>query len=254
MTPIHARSKFYDVAGFKSGKSSLKSIELEELGDVSGKSLLHLQCHFGLDTLSWARLGAKVTGIDFSDKAIDLARSLSKELSIEASFVQSDIYALPNVLDSQFDIVFTSYGVLCWLPDLRRWGEIITHFLKPGGTTFYMVADHPLANIFESAEDSSELKIAYSYFHTPEPTEWGPGGGSYAEPDAKVSSSSYEWAHSLSDVINALISAGLRIEFTHEFPVCTWQRFASMKQDEDEWWRLEGDNIPLTYSLRATKD
>ena len=251
LTPIHARSEFYDVEGFKAGKSTLKSIELEELGEVSGKSLLHLQCHFGLDTLSWARLGARVTGVDFSDKAIDLARSLSKELGIEANFICSDIYDLPETLDADFDVVFTSYGVLCWLPDLRRWAEIIAHFLKTGGT-FYMVADHPLANVFENPEDVSELKVTYSYFHTPEPEKWE-FPGTYADPEAKVSHTSYEWVHSLSDVISALISAGLSIEFVHEFPVCAWKRFPSMEQDGDGWWRLEGDKIPLTFSLRATR-
>jgi len=251
LTPIHARSNYYDVEGFNSGKSTLRPIELEELGDVSGKSLLHLQCHFGMDTLSWARLGARVTGLDLSDKAIALARRLSKETGIEASFVQSDIYDLPENLDGDFDIVFTSYGVLCWLPDLGRWAEIIAHFLKPGGI-FYMVADHPLNNVFASKENSIELKIAYSYFHATEPIEWG-AGSSYADPNAKVSHPSYEWTHSLSDVLNALISAGLRIEFVHEFPVCAYQRFPFMEQDKDGWWRLKGDNIPLTFSLRANK-
>lgn len=123
LTSIHERSAFYDVAGFKAGKSSLKAIELTEVGDVKGKSLLHLQCHFGMDTLSWARSGAKVTGIDFSEKAIDLARSLSKELSIKSRFIRADIYDLPQVLGGSFDIVFTSYGILCWLPDLKKWSR-----------------------------------------------------------------------------------------------------------------------------------
>ena len=113
ITPIHARSAFYDVEGFKKGRSTLDSIELEELGDVSGKSLLHLQCHFGLDTLSWARRGAKVTGVDFSDEAITQARSLSEETSIKANFICSNIYDLPDVIEDQFDIIFTSYGILC---------------------------------------------------------------------------------------------------------------------------------------------
>ena len=251
LTPIHERSEFYDVKGFKSGKSTLKPIELEELGDVSGKSLLHLQCHFGLDTLSWARLGARVTGVDFSDRAIALARSLSREVGIEANFVCSDIYDSPKVLDGEFDIVFTSYGVLCWLSDLRRWGEVVAHFLKSEGT-FYMVEDHSLLNIFETTEDSTGLKIAHSYFHATEPMKW-PAEGSYASGSVKVSRPSYEWTHSLSDVVNALLYAGLRIEFLHEFPVCAWQRFPSMKQDKDGWWRVKDDNIPLTFSLRATK-
>ena len=114
LTPIHAQSEFYDMEGFKNGRSSmLYPIELEEMGDVSGKSLLHLQCHFGMDTLSWARLGAVVTGVDFSDKSIELARSLSEELGIEADFVCCDIYDLPENLKGEFDIVYTSGGVLC---------------------------------------------------------------------------------------------------------------------------------------------
>ena len=128
--PLHAESEFYDVEGFKNGRNSLDSIELEEVGDVTGKSLLHLQCHFGMDTLSWARLGARVTGVDFSDKAIDIARSLSTELGIEADFICSSVYDLRKNLDGKFDIVYTSAGVLCWLPDLKQWAEIINHFPK----------------------------------------------------------------------------------------------------------------------------
>jgi len=252
LTPIHERSKFYDVEGFKAGNSTLKSIELEELGDVSGKSLLHLQCHFGMDTMSWARLGARVTGVDFSDRAISLAHSLSKELGIEADFVCSNVYGLPNILGEKFDVVFTSYGVLCWLPDLGRWAEVIAHFLRPGGI-FYMVEEHPITNVFDYSDDVSELKVTESYFHSPEPMKSGPEG-SYADRSAKVSIPNYEWAHSLGDIVNALISVGLKIEFLHEFQVCSWQRFLMMKQDEAGWWRLKGDNIPLTFSLMATKD
>ena len=162
-TPIHARSEFYDVEGFKAGRSTLTSIELEEVGEVAGRSLLHLQCHFGLDTMSWARLGAKVTGVDFSDQAIALARSLSKETGIEADFVLSDIYELPDVLDEQYDIVFTSFGVLNWLPDLKKWAQVIARFLKPGGT-FYIVEFHPFADVFDEESDAVELRLHYPYF------------------------------------------------------------------------------------------
>ena len=251
LTPIHERSEFYDVEGFKKGRCTLESIELEELGDVSGKSLLHLQCHFGMDTISWARLGARVTGVDFSDKAITLARSLSKELGIKANFVCSDIYDLPKNLDGKFDIVFTSCGVLCWLPDLKKWAQVISHFLKPGGL-FYIVEGHPFMMVFDDSKDGKELKVTQSYFHKPEPTRWE-ADGDYAEGDTEVIHPSYEWTHSLSDVVNALIYAGLRIEFLHEFSVCAWQRFPFMKQDKDGWWRLKDDNIPLTFSLKATK-
>jgi SAM-dependent methyltransferase len=251
VTPIHARSAFYDVEGFKKGRNTLESIELEEVGDVSGKSLLHLQCHFGMDTLSWARLGANVTGVDFSEDAIDLARSLSKELGIEASFISSDIYDLPKVLNKKFDIVFTSRGVLCWLPDLNKWAEVISHFLKPGGI-FYIVEGHPSMMVFDDSKDATELKVRYSYFHKPEPDRWEPDG-SYADRNAKVTTPSYEWTHSMGDIINALISSGLRIEFVHEFTLCSWRRFPFMEQDEAGWWRIKGDKIPLTFSLKATK-
>lgn len=251
LTPIHERSEFYDVEGFKKSKCTLHSIELEEIGDVTGKSLLHLQCHFGLDTLSWGRRGAKVTGIDFSEEAIALAHRLSEETSIEADFICSDIYAMPDALKGQFDIVFTSAGVLCWLSDLERWAEIIFHFLKPGGF-FYIREYHPMIWVFDDSANTTELKVHYSYFHNPEPVKWEPQGD-YADPDAVVTHGSYEWTHSLGDVINALISAGLKIDFLHEFPVIGWRHCPLMKQDRDGWWRLEGDKLPLTFSLKATK-
>ncbi len=249
--PLHAQSDFYDVEGFKKGKCTLKSIELEEVGNVSGKSLLHLQCHFGMDTLSWARLGAKVTGVDFSDKAIDLARSLSEELGIEADFICCNIYDLPKNLDGEYDIVFTSYGILAWLPDLKRWAEVIAHFLKPG-SIFYIVEEHPFTTVFDNSAGVTELMVTQSYFHMPEPLAWEVTG-SYAGGKTDMLHTSYEWTHSMGDIINALISVGLRIEFVHEFIVCSWRRFPFMEQDEAGWWRIKGDRSPLTFSLKATK-
>lgn len=140
---------FYNVDEFKKGKITLKDIELAELGDVKNKSLLHLQCHFGLDTLSWARLGAEVTGVDFSEEAIEYAKRLSQELDIPARFICSNIYDTIELITDKFDIVFTSYGVLCWLPDLVEWAEIISHFLRCGGI-FYIVEFHPVNNIFDN--------------------------------------------------------------------------------------------------------
>lgn len=252
VTPHHERSEFYDVDGFRAGRCSLKSIELNELGDVSGKSLLHLQCHFGLDSLSWARLGAKVTGVDFSAEAITLARSLSRETGIEARFVESNIYNLAEMLEGKFDIVFTSWGVLCWLPDLPRWAEVIAHFLKPGGT-FYMVEHHPSSHLFDDSADCTELRVALSYFPSPAPTRWEPTCGSYASGNATVTSPHYEWTHSLGEILTVLAAARLRIEFLHEFPVTAYRAFPFMERDTDGWWRLEGDRIPLTFSLRATR-
>jgi len=253
LTLEHEHSAFYDLAGFRAGKDRLRSIELEELGDVAGKSLLHLQCHFGLDTLAWARRGAEVMGIDFSEKSIALARSLSEELSIPAEFVCSDVAALPEALTGEFDIVFTSYGVLHGLPDLHRWGQVIAHFLKPGGI-FYIVEDHPFFRVFRSKAEG-ELRPERSYFYkeTPQRIE---ATGSYATGDQGAAGVSYVWDHSLGEIVGALVDAGLNIEFMHEFPYAARAKFAWMEQGEDGWWRLPGEQhgtIPFLFSLQARK-
>lgn len=253
-TDIHEKSEFYDLDGFKSGKIRLNQIERDELGDVTGKSLLHLQCHFGLNTLSLARLGAKVTGVDFSDKSIALARSLADELNIDAQFVLSDIDRLPDHLTGEFDIVFTSYGVLCWLPDLTRWADVIAHFLKPGGT-FYMAEFHPFAWVFDDSPGATEPKVFVPYFGDGETTEWKIEG-SYVDRSADVKQPvSYEWTHTLSDVINALIGAGLRIDFLHEFPYTVYQQFPFVEKDPDGYWRMKdkSNSLPLVFSVQATK-
>jgi SAM-dependent methyltransferase len=251
ITPIHEQSELYDVPGFKAGKNTLRSTELEEVGDVSGKSLLHLQCHFGMDTLSWARLGARATGVDFSQKAIDLARSLSRETGLQADFICSDIYAVEEKLKDKFDIVFTSYGVLAWLPDLKRWAAIIAHCLKPGGF-FYIVEGHPFLNVFDNTEKSTGFRVTQSYFNRPEPIQWA-AEGDYADRSAQVIHSSYEWTCGLGDVINALIGAGLKIEFLHEFPLSAYRWSPFTEKCEDGWWRIQGDKVPLTFSLKASK-
>jgi SAM-dependent methyltransferase len=252
ITPIHERSAFYDVDGFKAGKSMMiMPVEIKEMGDVKGKSLLHLQCHFGMDTLTWGRLGAKVTGVDFSDVAIKHARELSKETGIKAEFMCSDIYRLPEIHKKNYDIVYTSGGVLCWLPDLKKWAEIIYHFLKPGGF-FYIFEGHPFSHVFDESQDATELKVKYPYFHTPEPSKWGPEGD-YADPDAVVSQGSYEWNHSLGDIINSIIMSGLKIEFLHEFPIIFYKFLPFLEQEGDKGWRTKGNKIPLTFSIKATK-
>jgi SAM-dependent methyltransferase len=251
LASMHSKSAFYDVAGFRAGKCTLRPIEVEELGDVAGKSLLHLQCHFGLDTLSWARRGARVTGVDFSEAAIALARSLSDELGIDADFVCSDVYDLPKVLSGKFDIVFTSYGGICWLGDLRGWAETIKRFLKPDGT-FYMVEVHPFANIFDDRPGVTDLRVAYSYFDSGPIKEQSVG--SYADRSASVVHSvSYSWQHQLGEVLNQLINAGLTIEFVHEFSYGVCATLECMQQSNDGWWRPaeQQDKIPFLFSLKA---
>ncbi|MBN2043782.1 MAG: methyltransferase domain-containing protein [Anaerolineales bacterium] len=255
-THVHVKSEFYDVAGFKAGKSSLNPIELEEIaGEVAGKDLLHLQCHFGMDTLSLARLGANATGVDFSGEAIKFARQLNEELEMDCQFIQSDIMDLKDNLTGQFDIVFTSYGVLIWLPDLKRWAEAIAHFLKPGGT-FFIAEMHPFGYVFNDQPDGAVLQAHYPYFYDPEPLSFSTGG-TYADREAEITHPvSYEWQHSMGEIINALIEAGLRIEYLHEFDYTVFQQFPFLEQRENHLYHLpeEMPSIPLLFSLRATKE
>jgi SAM-dependent methyltransferase len=252
ITPIHVSSAFYNVDGFKSGKSTmLMPFEPEEMGDVHGKSLLHLQCHFGMDTMSWARLGAKVTGVDFSDEAIKAARKLSKETGIKARFIESDIYVLPEVLKGKFDIVYTGAGAIYWLPDLNKWAKIIAHFLKRGGF-FYIMEGHPFTSVFDNTPEAKDLKVKYSYFSNPDWLDEDPGND-YADTSYAVKHGTSEWTHPLSEIINSLIQAGLKIEFLHEYPMLFFKQFSFMEQDKDGYWRLQGDMVPQIFSIKATK-
>lgn len=251
-TVEHEKSPFYDLAGFRAGKERLHSIELSELGDVTGKTLLHLQCHFGLDTLAWARRGAIVTGADFSDASIALARSLNQDLQIPAQFYCADIYRLPDVLAGQFDIVFASYGVLHWLRDLRRWGQIVAHFVRPGGI-FYIVEDHPFFRVFRAGADA-ELKAERPYFFSEMP-ERVERTGSCATGNQGEVATFYIWNHTLGEVLNALIDAGLAVEFLHEHPYAARAKFPFMVQDADGWGRLPVGHgtVPFLFSLQARK-
>lgn len=248
VTPIHSSSKLYDLENFKKGKISLEEIEREEIGLVKGKDLLHLMCHFGLDTLSWARMGANVTGVDFSKESIKLARKISREINTPARFITSDIYNLPSVLNMKFDIIFTSYGVLCWLSDISKWAKIINRFLKRGGV-FYIVELHPFTNIF-----SSDCKVCYKYFDRGPDTD--DSSGTYADWNANINSSTYIWSYTISDVVNALIKEELKIEFIHEFPYTMYEQFPGlMRQNRKKQYVLKNKRIqiPLLFSLKATK-
>src|SRR5262245_7566819 len=223
-TTINAQSAVYDLAGFRAGKITPAQLEIDEIGSVHGKSLLHLQCHFGQDSLAWARLGAQVVGVDFSEEAIRLARALTDELSLNARFVCATIDDLPQHLDGVFDIVCTGGGVLSWLPNLTRWADVIAHLLKPGGL-FYIREIHPRAMIYE--QEGDELKIRYPYLTQPSPLRCEVRGN-YADSNAEYQGVEYNWVHSLSDILNALLSAGLRLEFFHEFPYTSYQMFRLM--------------------------
>jgi SAM-dependent methyltransferase len=260
-TRLHTRSNVYGTEDFKAGSCQLHRVETEELGDVTGQRLLHLQCHFGLDTLSWARRGATVTGVDFSPVAIAAARELSLETSTPGEFICSDLYALPEHLDAaeSFDLVFTSYGVLTWLPDLRRWGEVISHYLKPGGV-FYMVEAHPTARMFPTDDDSPtipRMRPFISYFHEPAGLRWPPGPD-YADTAVTLALGEHSWQHSLADVVGALLGAGLVLDQLHEFPFCSWKVVAGCELVERfgatrGYYGLPASQpqLPLMFSVRA---
>ncbi|MFW9778189.1 MAG: class I SAM-dependent methyltransferase [Candidatus Heimdallarchaeota archaeon] len=255
LADLHFKGKFYNVEEFKKGGISLSNLEVNEVGDVRGKKLLHLQCHFGKDTLSWARLGAQVTGVDFSGRAIALAKQLSAEIGINATFIQSDIYELDRTsLESHsFDVVFTSNGAIYWLPDLKAWARFISYYLKPSGI-FYILDSHPTGNIFDD-ECEDELRIRYPYFHQDKPLEFD-AEGSYADEDIRLTNiKEYGWMHDLGSITNNLIEAGLRIEFIHEFPFISWRMLPFLEKKEDGWWHLPErfQKIPLTFSLKAIK-
>ncbi len=247
----HFKSDFYDVEGFKAGKTSLNSVELEELGDVQGKSLLHLQCHFGQDTLSWAREGAIVTGVDLSDAAIDTAKSLADELKIAARFINANIYDIPQHIDEKFDIIFTSYGTICWLPDLDKWAGLIKQYLKPGGI-FLIVEFHPFIQVWDYEKYD---KIVFPYFFQEEPFE-EVSKGTYTDGGEDVEIHDIEWGHSPSETLTALLNSGLRIQSFREYPFSSYNCFPGMVEIEKGKYVVErfGQLVPHMYSIKAVKE
>ncbi len=247
-TDIHIQSAFYDVESFLNGKSSLKEIELNLLGDVTGKSILHLQCHFGQDSISLSRMGAKVTGIDFSDIAIEKAKHFSVETKTDASFICCDIYDLPNYLNQEFDIVFTSYGTIGWLPDLNKWAEVVSRFLKPGGE-FIFVEFHPVVWMF----DNDFEKVGYNYFNTGPIIETY--NGTYADKSANITQEYVMWNHGISEVLQSLIKNNLEIKSFEEFNYSPYNCFSHTIEFEPGKFRITtfGDKVPMVYSLKTTK-
>ncbi|CAN5157317.1 class I SAM-dependent methyltransferase [soil metagenome] len=247
-TETHLKSEFYDLDGFLNGHSSLNAIELNLLGDIKGKTILHLQCHFGQDTISMSRLGASVTGVDLSDKAIENAKQIAKDTNSNAKFICCDIYDLPNHLDEKFDIVFTSYGTIGWLPDLEQWAKIISRFLKPNGQ-FVFVEFHPVVWMF----DDNFEKIGYRYFNSGAIIE--SENGTYADKTADITQECVMWNHGLSEVVNSLIKNGLEIKSLDEYDYSPYNCFNKTVEFEPKKYRIEHleDKIPMVYSIDAKK-
>lgn len=252
ITPVHVKSAFYDVPGFLDGKNTLDSIVLAEVGDVRGKSLLHLQCHFGLDSLSFARNGAQVTGVDFSGASIVKARELANTtgLSDKSRFICCNVLELNRHLDERFDIVFTSYGVITWLSNLPMWGRIIAQFLKSDGL-FFMAEIHPFCLMFR--DDAEPFEVAHDYFHSPAGVEI-PVTSDYADSSFVTTHAEHYWAWSLADVFSALSDAGLEVRDFKEYPFSIYKQFPSMEKQADGFWHLPKGvpRVPLLFSLKAT--
>ncbi|HQX04206.1 MAG TPA: class I SAM-dependent methyltransferase [Flavobacterium sp.] len=247
-TAVHIASDFYNNEAFLNGKSSLNHFEIDLLGDVSQKKILHLQCHFGQDTLSLARLGAKVTGIDFSDQAIEKAKEYSKQLDLDATFICCDVYDTPNYLDEKFDIVFTSYGTIGWLPDMDKWAAVVSHFLKPEGK-FVFVDFHPVVWMF----DDDFKEVFYHYFKSEPIIE--EETGTYADKKASLIQKTISWNHSISEVVNALIENGLTIHLLNEYDYSPYNCFNGMEEFETGKFRIKNfeNKVPLVYSIKASK-
>jgi 2-polyprenyl-3-methyl-5-hydroxy-6-metoxy-1,4-benzoquinol methylase len=244
VVPTHLKSDFYNVAGFLSGGCSLNTIELDLLGDIRNKKILHLQCHFGLDSLSLARRGAQVTGVDFSEEAIAAANALSVQSGVDACFICCNLYDLPKHLNEQFDVVFTSYGTIGWLPDLDAWAAVVARFLKPGGT-FVMAEFHPVIWM----HDNSFSHIAYDYFISTPIVEHEEG--SYADRSAQVNGTNITWNHALSETIGSLLRHGLRLNRFEEYDYSPYPCFPNVREVQTGHFRFEhiAQRIPMVFGL-----
>ena len=252
--PVHLRA--YNLAPLRAGQGRLTPIEQAELGPVAGNRILHLQCHIGSDTLALAQQGADVTGLDFSEPAIAAARALATELDLQARFLVSDLYAAPQTLPepASFDRVFTTWGTICWLPDIDAWARVIAYFLKPGGT-LYFADGHPAALVFDDETALPDGRPGYflPYFHQGPLIQDDPRD--YADPAARLAATkTYQYAHPISHIVTALLAAGLTLDFLHEHPAVPWRMFAPLVPDANGLYRWpDRPWLPLALSLGARK-
>jgi SAM-dependent methyltransferase len=257
-THVHLKPTGYDLVALRAGQGRLNAIEEAELGDVRGLRVLHLQCHFGADTLALAQRGASVVGLDFSPAAIGAARGLAADLGLAgaARFVLADLYDAPSAIaePASFDLVFTTWGATCWLPDIGRWAAIVASFLKPGGRLYYADA-HPTAYIFDDEARLADGRPGWfvPYFHR-QPVVLVEHKD-YADPAAHLANATHvSWLHPLSDTVNGLIEAGLTVDWLHEHAQVPWRMFQMLVQKEDgDWHWPDKPWLPLGLSLQATR-
>ena len=256
LVDIHVKSDFYDVDGFLAGTETNGDIERREVGDVAGKRLLHLLCHFGMDTLSWARAGAQVTGVDISDKAIAAASGLANEAGLDADFICCDVVDTTKHVSGPFDVIFMSWGALIWIRDFPGLAKMVSSLLAPGGF-FYAIEGHPMAMAADDTwtPERGPIGLTHDYQSGEEPEgyDWGPD---YADPSQTSDSpQAFEWAHGLGRVTTSLIDAGLTVDFLHEHDRIVWPMFPGMVEAGKGWWKMPPGHkhLPVSYSIKATK-
>jgi len=254
-TAVHLRNRtgFYPIDRVRAGDNALGEPEDAELGGVASKRLVHLQCHFGLDTIRLARRGAIVTGLDFSTAAIAAARALAAELGVPARFVEGNVYDSPALLDAQYDIAFVTWGSIIWLPDIRRWAQIVAELLVPGGW-LYLAEGHPSTL---SLDEVDGRLVALQSWRTPPsaPIICDETTTYTGDPTPLAHTRSYEWCHPLSDIIGGLLEADLHLDFLHEHQRLPWRYFPMMEEAEDWGYKLPDGHppLPVSFSLRASK-
>lgn len=250
----HIAPDGYDIAGLLADPDRLTTVVAHDsaiLGDVDGLDLLHLQCHIGTDTLAWARLGATVTGVDFSPKALNAARRFAVEAGLDIDFVECDLYDSPAHVDRDFDLVYTSVGTICWLPDIVGWARVAADFVRPGGR-FFIRDGHPMLYALDDDRTDGVYEVRYDYLDRPEPNRFD-HETSYEGSATLEHSVSFEWTHSLSAIIQALLDAGLVIDRVAEYDFLDWKFFSWMEQDGDVYRLPEADRrrVPLQFSIEA---
>ena len=242
-----------DLVGDPTYITDVVAFDRDVFGDVAGKTLLHSQCHIGTDTLSWAKLGARVTGLDFSSEALTVARDLAAKGGWDATFVETEFYDSPNHIHDRFDLVYTSVGAINWLPDMTAWAEILAGFLEPGGR-FYIRDAHPMLGALDDERDDDQLVVSYPYFNPGSPLRWE-GDESYAGTAKLTNTVNYEWPHSIGEVVTALLDAGLVIDHLREYQHLDWRFFPWMEQDGERFVLPADrrDHLPLQFSVLAHK-
>ena len=252
---VHGQDDVYDTRGFLAGRSTLYRLDLEVTGDVTGRDLIHLQCHTGMDTLSWLRAGAgSVTGIDFSDTAVAKAAATAEAvgLSDRATFIEADVLAVPDSVHGRFDVCYASRGVVGWIGDMDAWMRTAASVLRPGGR-LVLIDTHPLFNMAASVDP---LRLDFPYVNDG-PRRFDDQGGSYTDPDAVTEHNvTIEYGHSLGELVTAAVNAGLVIEHLGEHVAVesdTGRRLLSRDEDGLVRWRQDRELLPIIFSLRAGK-